>query len=144
MEPRELLRDTSEPIPLEPVREAERQGGLEILGGVTSRPYSSPREISEVPLLSVALGLLAAGGLGLLMFVATRFVYVYILYNSLIGMAVAAAIGVGYRQEHRQGKEVKASLLLVISCCLAAYWSFNFAWMALTADSIPISGSHAT
>jgi len=86
------------------------------------------------PILAVAAGAAAAVGLGLVMFGLSRFVYIYILYNSVIGMAVGWLIGWGV--ERSRYRSVGALAAAAAVCSFLAYLAFNVAyWQYLVFES---------
>ncbi len=96
-----------------------------------SPPYTPPRDLpapavhgASNPIIAVALGLVAACVLGIALFAASQFIYIYILYNSLVGVAIGWAIALGV-QKGRYTNGV-GLLLLTIVCSLIAYLVFNY------------------
>src|SRR5947208_784609 len=92
---------------------------------------NTPNDDAGVPSSSstsgtaVLLGVGASLGMGIALFIASRFIYVYILYNQMIGSAIGSAIGHGYKSA-RNGKARRASLPLVLGCSFLAYLCFYF------------------
>lgn len=81
---------------------------------------------AENPVPAVLLGVLAAVVLGVVFFGATRLVYIYILYNSFLGVGVGWAISAGLKQ----GKYLNRDVLMAITagCSLLVYVTFFVAY----------------
>jgi hypothetical protein len=75
------------------------------------------------PFMAVLLGIMASVGLGIALFAAGRFMYIYILYNSLIGIGVGAAIAYGLA--HAKYNKRLVPILLVVVCAFISYLTYN-------------------
>jgi hypothetical protein len=82
-----------------------------------------PGTINSSPSLAIVFGLLVSVVLGVVFFVATRFMYIYILYNWLLGVAIGQAIGFGLKR----GRYTNINTLTKVSA-LCSYTSIYLVW----------------
>lgn len=73
------------------------------------------------------LGLLAAVALGIALFVASRIVYIYLFYNSIIGIGIGAAVAYGIGKA--KYRETSSVVFITAICSFVAYLTFNMALM---------------
>ena len=94
-----------------------------------------PRESPQGNLiLPLALGGAAAAVMGLLLYFVGQFLYIYILYNSVIGMVIGVAMGWGVRRFHYNDEKVLG--VWAVACSLLAYAVFNYTmFRVMTAES---------
>lgn len=109
------------------------------------KPYTPPdtldpplNQIKESPTLPILIGFLASLTLGIGLFIASRFMYVYILFNVLLGLGIGRAMGFGIRR----ARYTKVSVLfgLTILYSLLCYVVFNYSlycWILLKSDLSP-------
>jgi len=84
-------------------------------------------EISQAsfPFLAILLGVLVSAALGVTLFAASRLVYIYFLYNWLLGVAIGWAIAFGPKQSKYSGTGVLFTITAL--CSSLAYFVFNVA-----------------
>jgi len=98
-------------------------------------PRPVPPDVPNIPVIAICLGLLASVGLGLALFVASQLIYIYLLYNSIIGIGIGIVVawGIGKTKYH----SVPILLLLTATCSLLAYLTFNVALMTYILSEVP-------
>lgn len=97
------------------------------------QPYQPPSDLpppiqlsAPNPIPAVVLGLVASVILGVALFAASRAVYIYILYNSLVGIGIGKAIAYGVHK----GKYANTAGLfgLTVLCSAVSYGVFNYSF----------------
>lgn len=97
---------------------------------VLPRPMELP---GRNPIPPLVLGVVAAAAMGLLLYVVGQFLYIYILYNSVIGMVIGVAMGWGVRKFHYTNDKILGVWAVV--CSVLAYAVFNYTmFRVLSAD----------
>jgi hypothetical protein len=79
------------------------------------------------PLLAILLGSLAAVGLGVAFYLVTSFIYIYILFNALLGIGIGMVIAYGIGTVKYRG--IPLLLLLTGACSFLAYLTYNIVLM---------------
>lgn len=84
-------------------------------------------EMAGFPLLAVLLGGLAAVGLGVALFAASYLIYIYILFNALVGIGIGKVIAYGVGTAKYRG--IPLLVLLTGTCSFIAYLTYNLVMM---------------
>jgi hypothetical protein len=99
--------------------------------GLQQQPYKPPDSLPPplaqshgTPILPILFGLGGALALGVTLFAASRFIYVYIVFNVLLGLGIGIAMSIGIRLSRYTGEGVLFGLTILYS--LLCYVVFNY------------------
>jgi len=121
--------ETKREADLSPAEEAMARAeaaldGEEIYVPPSELPPPLPH-VSGTPLLGMIVGLAAAVVAGIALFIVSRVVYIYLLYNVLLGVAIGWAVALAPKQSKYTNTPVL--LMLTLLCSLLTYLAFNVA-----------------
>jgi hypothetical protein len=99
--------------------------------GHQRQPYKPPDslppplgQVHRTPILPILFGLGGALALGVALFAASRFIYVYIVFNVLLGLGIGIAMSIGIRLARYTSEGVLFGLTILYS--LLCYVVFNY------------------
>jgi hypothetical protein len=97
-------------------------------------PPATLRATSEFPMETFGLVCLLASGLGVGLFVGAKIIYVYLLYNSLIGVALGWGLAKFPREKKYTDEDGLLGVTLFVS--VMPYIVMNFAWFLVARAAI--------